>query len=313
MTARRGLLFVVDEKTADELLNLRGDPGAALEFARREADDYFGQGALEPIYELDVTWDAIHRCLKGSAHLEGTLLGGRSLGDDEALLFFKSSEEVHEIAQALEWFTEDDLRGRYEALDCKGFSPAVEQEDWEYLWYYFAGLIEFYHFAAKEGLGVIFSTAGAPEAWATSLFQLGEGASGSITVSLDEDANLPPQKWWLNFDACPFALTLCVPGPGLPREVVKFIDEIRGDSQLDRDPACLHLGTVGDLQAKLLWGEEVGGGRFSLRVGPGDPADGLVDLALTDHLLENFIEAFRKLVDDIGLCEDLEAIVCGEG
>jgi hypothetical protein len=306
----RGLIFAVDQDTAEALLALEGDPEGAIAMARREADALLSGNSFEPVYELDLAWQGMQRCLGGTPPLDRAILGGLDLGDGETHVRYKAPPLVREVAKALEWFTEEDLRERCgEGGD--GITPSGGgRAPWETLWYYFAGLLDFYLYAAREGLALVFSTAGAPEAWSASRAQLGQGAHGSVLVSLDEDTNVPPSRWWLNLNAPPVALTLCVGGPGVPRELLAFLTSAGDGSGGGADGERLAVGDVGGVRVDLVVDTEADGHRVYLLLDGGE-AGGVMEVELDGRRLEDLREALRRLVADVGLCEDLEAIVCG--
>jgi hypothetical protein len=64
---------------------------------------------------------------------------------------------VRAIAAALPAVTKDELRAGYDAIDPDSYGMPRSDEDFEYTWEWFQGLVEFYARAAAGGLSVLFT------------------------------------------------------------------------------------------------------------------------------------------------------------
>jgi hypothetical protein len=166
----RGTLFVIDDTTAEELLALTDD-AAVVAAVTEELDFYQQQGLHEPVVDLGPAWDALQRCLsegqldreRDESELDRAILGGRQLHSGEHLVVsYKTPEQVKETARGVDWTTEAEFQEMYETLDPAMLAPFSLQRGWDYHWYTFSGLVEFYHFASKQGLAVVFTTITTP-------------------------------------------------------------------------------------------------------------------------------------------------------
>jgi len=114
----------------------------------------------------DKAWDAMHRCLS-----DGTLGCGRRLspldmavlggghhheGDDYIVAHLRAYE-VAQVAAALESVDETWMRRRYDSIDPDDYQGFVSDEDFEYTWYWFGQVRDFYRQAALANRPVIFT------------------------------------------------------------------------------------------------------------------------------------------------------------
>jgi hypothetical protein len=116
--------------------------------------------------EADKAWDAMHRCLsdgtlgsgrRASALDMAVLGGGHHYEGEEYVVAHVRPQEVAEVAKALETVTEAWLRERYDGIDPADYQGELDDEDFEYTWYYFEQMREFYRRAATGGRAVIFT------------------------------------------------------------------------------------------------------------------------------------------------------------
>jgi hypothetical protein len=116
--------------------------------------------------ETDKAWDAIHRCLTDGTlswdgdeyPLDHAILGGESLYDgDDYILSLKSPDEVREVAAALRGVTRAKLRAGYDRIDPDDYDMPLSDDDFEYTWEWFQGVVEFYQRAAAAGHWVLFT------------------------------------------------------------------------------------------------------------------------------------------------------------
>lgn len=117
-------------------------------------------------FQLDKSWDALHRSLTDGRLLAATgpfplayaVLGGESLdvgaGYTACLL---TPEQVDLAATALAAVNEPWLRKRYFALDAEACGFDLTEEDFAYTWSSFEGLPSFFERAAEAKRAVLFS------------------------------------------------------------------------------------------------------------------------------------------------------------
>jgi len=114
----------------------------------------------------DKAWDPIHRCLSdgtlgwdaGRWPLRGAILGSESLyfGGDYVVMLLERHEVV-EVAGAPDAVTPDWFRGRLLGLPGCGYQGAVDQDAFDYTWYWFERLRAFFRKTADEGRAMLFT------------------------------------------------------------------------------------------------------------------------------------------------------------
>jgi hypothetical protein len=159
--ACRGVLFALTNEQERALLGAHNDDD--LKECIEEIEESWDEETLQ---ETDKKWDAIHRCLSdGSLNLEaGTyplnrcILGGRHLykGDDY-IIAFVSAAEVRDLARVLPEVTQDEFRERYDSLTTTDYEGFVSSDDFEYTWWYFEEIRDFYQRAAEAKRSVVFT------------------------------------------------------------------------------------------------------------------------------------------------------------
>jgi hypothetical protein len=130
-------------------------------------DVEMGEWDGEPLdCETDKAWDAMQRCLS-----DGTLGCGRRLsaldmavlggghhheGEDYIVAHLRS-DEVAQVAAALETVDHVWMRQRYDSIDPTDYQGHLSQEDFDYTWYWFEQVRDFYWQAAAAHRPVIFT------------------------------------------------------------------------------------------------------------------------------------------------------------
>jgi hypothetical protein len=116
--------------------------------------------------ETEKAWDAMHRCLSDGtlgcgrrlSPLDMAVLGGghHHQGDDCIVAHLRAAEVV-QVASALETVDETWMRQRYDRIDPTNYQGFLDDEDFEYTWYWFTQVREFYRQAAEARRPVIFT------------------------------------------------------------------------------------------------------------------------------------------------------------
>jgi len=143
----------------EELDGLIADPGSVPDFL------YPGGGECLPVGLLDVdkAWHGIHFLLTGS-EWEGALpwslviMGGTPIGPDIGYgpARFLSPNQVHDVAQALQSLSRDELAKRYspKTMDQIGIYPQIWERDGndglEYLLAYYDEVVKYYQDASAK-------------------------------------------------------------------------------------------------------------------------------------------------------------------
>ncbi len=162
-----GVLFALDEIDSQRLRS----------FARKERVDFVSE-VLEETYfeqsrqwvaELDKSWDAMHRALTDGelkfgnesplalVILGGEVLYGDYIEEDDYIITYKTPQMVKTAAQVLANMEQAAFRRRYFALDEATYGFPVDEQDFEYTWYYLDSSKDFWLRAAKANRSVIFT------------------------------------------------------------------------------------------------------------------------------------------------------------
>jgi Domain of unknown function (DUF1877) len=159
----RGVLFALTRADVDQLRAL-GDEATRLEHATEVIEERELGGRTEWAVETDKAWDAIQRSFAGgSLEWEGgtyplnhVILGGESLySGEDYIMSLKTPAQVNDICRSLGDVTREEMRRRYFAIDPTDYERS--EDDWEYTWDWFTGLVDFYRRAAAAGRFVLFT------------------------------------------------------------------------------------------------------------------------------------------------------------
>ena len=150
--------------TGKELGRLRALPREA-----RNIDYLDRELVQEDAYDMDKSWDAIHRALTGGkleygnppapggwAVLGGEVLRGGREGEEDYIVVCKSPKQVRQVDQFLRRLTEDAFRELYFAIDPADYGFELNEDDFDYSWENLADSRPFWHRAAEKGLWVLF-------------------------------------------------------------------------------------------------------------------------------------------------------------
>ncbi|MBU2665312.1 YfbM family protein [Actinoplanes bogorensis] len=161
--ACRGMFYALTDEQEAALIATRDD-SEVREFVE---DVEMGDWEGDPLdCETDKAWDAIHRCLS-----DGTLGSGRRLspldmavlgGDhhhegEEYFVVHVRPAEVAQVAEALEKVDRTWMRRRYDRIDPEDYQGVLSDEDFDYTWYWFGKVRDFYGKAAAANRAVIFT------------------------------------------------------------------------------------------------------------------------------------------------------------
>ncbi|MET7403437.1 YfbM family protein [Dactylosporangium sp. NPDC005572] len=161
--ACRGMFFALTGDQEAALMATRDDDEVRALVEEIEMGDWDG----EPLdCETDKAWDAMHRCLsdgtlgsgRGLSPLDMTVLGvGNHHEGDDYVVTHVPANEVVQVAAALEAVDEAWMRQRYDRIDPTDYQGELSDEDFEYTWYWFTQVRDFYRKTAAAGRAVIFT------------------------------------------------------------------------------------------------------------------------------------------------------------
>ncbi|MCC5474523.1 YfbM family protein [Streptomyces sp. NPDC059680] len=159
--AARAVLFALDGGAAERLLACQdGDELMQLVEEIEERWD------LDHLFELDKSWDALHRCFtdgdlafdNGHFPLSHVILGGVPLHEsDDYIVCYVTAEQVREVAAALEPLDGQWLCDRFSTLTFNAYQGTADAEDIAYTQAFLPGLKNFYRTAARNGRAAIFT------------------------------------------------------------------------------------------------------------------------------------------------------------
>lgn len=162
-----GVLFAVESDIVDKLRNM--DMDERPEYISEELEELYFEDYPERTYELDKSWEAMHRVFTDGRlefDCEGyplglAILGGEKLYYDEEhddyIITAKSPEQVKQICDGLCALTDEQIRDRYFGITDENYADFKSEEDFEYVLEYLHDSIPFWRFAAKNGLWVLFT------------------------------------------------------------------------------------------------------------------------------------------------------------
>jgi len=162
--ACRGVHFSLDEQTVLALKAI-GDDEERLQFLQEQIEEEYFSHHPEWLAETDKAWDFIHRVLtdgeldwnNGTYPLNHVVMGGESLySESDYIISLKTPRQVGDAAIELRRITEASFREKFLQLDESVIEHSYEQ-DFEYSWYWFQSLRDFWLRAADEGRFVLFS------------------------------------------------------------------------------------------------------------------------------------------------------------
>ncbi|ASJ21979.1 YfbM family protein [Brachyspira hampsonii] len=164
-----GVLFALSDKDLNKLLKT-----SRLErpdFVSEYLEEIYFEKHKKYIYELDKSWDAMHRCLSndgflvfgddnyplGSVIMGGDVLYGNGDDEEDYIITLKKANIVKDIASKIETITKEKFKEKYFKIDEKDYEYSLSDEDFEYTWDYFYRSIEFWKNASDSNRAVIFT------------------------------------------------------------------------------------------------------------------------------------------------------------
>jgi hypothetical protein len=86
------------------------------------------------------------------------VIGGEPLySKPDYIMSLKSPKEVQDISLALNAITQDEFNRKYEAIDPAKYGVPKSEEDRDYSWEWFTGIVELYKKASAEKRYVLFT------------------------------------------------------------------------------------------------------------------------------------------------------------
>jgi hypothetical protein len=161
----RGVHFALDAGAVRKLKSFRSD-AARLDYLLDELEEVYFEEHPDRVAETDKAWDAIHRALtdgelgweNGTYPLNHVILGGEMLYEaEDYIMSLKAPDQVQEIAGALKAVTQPEFREAYFRICPDSYGLPVTEEDYEYTWYWFEQLRDFWARTADAHQYVLFT------------------------------------------------------------------------------------------------------------------------------------------------------------
>ena len=77
--------------------------------------------------------------------------------EEDEFMILKTPEQVAEIAEELPKRTKEECRKCYDMIDPEDYDGPLDEEDFEYTWYYLQDSLDFWKKAAEEKRYVLFT------------------------------------------------------------------------------------------------------------------------------------------------------------
>lgn len=161
-----GVLFAVDELVIARIRAMK--PAQRPEYISDTLEELYLEEYPERTFELDESWDAMHRALTdgslcidtdvptGLAILGGELLYFDGKTQTDYMISAKSPDQVRAVYDALSTLSQKTFAAGYERIDPEDYHDK-SREDLAYTLDYFNDSLSFWRFAANNGLWVLFT------------------------------------------------------------------------------------------------------------------------------------------------------------
>ncbi|MFD4508939.1 DUF1877 family protein [Streptomyces sp. NPDC058457] len=139
------MLFALTAQDAERILACPGDDDVIA--LVEEVEDRWD---MDHLFELDKSWDALHRCFtdgdlafeNGEYPLSHVILGGVPLHEgDDYIVCYVASDQVREVAAALEPLDNQWLSNRFAMLTLDAYQGTGDAEEIAYTQAFLPGLI----------------------------------------------------------------------------------------------------------------------------------------------------------------------------
>jgi hypothetical protein len=160
-----GVYYSLSEDEVRKLKSFQEDSDR-LDHLQCEIEEAYFSDHEDRMAQSDKAWDAMHRTLSGGTLTYDTgpyplrlaVIGGEPIyAEGDYIMSLKKPSEVRDVAQALPAIKKDEFRRNYDAIDPKAYGFPKSDEDFEYTWEWFTGVVTFYQKAAGEGRWVLFT------------------------------------------------------------------------------------------------------------------------------------------------------------
>src|SRR5882672_10004566 len=153
-----GVLFSLDKEAVDKLKSFASDEDK-LDYLQTEIEEEYFNKYPDKIYELDKSWDAIHRTLtdgklewnNGDYPLNHIILGGDILySQQDYIMTLKTPDQVKDILKSFDLVTKETFKSKYFKIDKALYGFETTEEDFDYTWTWFSQSRDFWTKATEE-------------------------------------------------------------------------------------------------------------------------------------------------------------------
>ena len=160
-----GVHFALSAPEVSHLTSLKDD-ATRLDHLQEVIEGDYLYHHPEYTAQSDKAWDAMHRLLSdgelsyydGPEPLRFAVIGGEPIyGEDDYIMSLKTPEQVKLVAEALPKITKAEFKKKYDLMDAGKYGCPKSEEDFEYTWEWFGGVVALFQKAAAENRYVLFT------------------------------------------------------------------------------------------------------------------------------------------------------------
>ncbi len=159
-----GVHFALTHEEVEKLKSINEDVDR-LAYVQELIETVYFDHHPELMAESDKAWDAMHRLLsngelsydEGPEPLRFTVIGGEPLYfKTDYVLSLKTPKQVKLVSPVLASISKEEFKSRYDLIDDAKYGFPKSEQDFEYTWEWFVGVVSFFQRAAEEDRYVLF-------------------------------------------------------------------------------------------------------------------------------------------------------------
>ncbi len=160
-----GVHFAITAEEAEKLKSFNED-SERLDWLQEVIEEKYFEELPDLKAESDKAWDAMHRFLSdgdlsyydGPEPLRFTVIGGEPLYSEvDYIMSLKTPQQVKMLAAALPVITKGEFHVLYDKMDEEKYGYPKSDEDFEYTWEWFSGIVALFQRASQKGLYILFT------------------------------------------------------------------------------------------------------------------------------------------------------------
>jgi hypothetical protein len=160
-----GVHFALTDAEVEKLTSFAENQDR-LDYLQEEIEEDYLTNHEDMTAQSDKAWDAMHRLLSdgelsyydGPEPLRFAVIGGDPIYTErDYIMSLKTPDQVKQLAARLPKITKEEFKHRYDTMDAGKYGCPKSDEDFEYTWHWFTGIVAFYVRAANSGRHVLFT------------------------------------------------------------------------------------------------------------------------------------------------------------